>query len=256
MKTSRLLHDLDLARIALLTTAEKRVELSKLKASWPPYGYKPFRMTILDTLNIEAGPLAPLPQTKWAAIECAIRLWGTSPEEIAANLRVAEGLYHFACGLDVAGKRQEFYPLVLSPTEKLSASYWSPIVISVDKRPVVPFFDPRKSNKLSPLGRQFALSAAHQRIRVLEHDFRDIELAVFQFSNPKVGLRVAKPYFASDIDRLVEYDELLSKVQETYAIWNEIFAEREEKRRQESRGSEGEEFRLIAPLEARRRRRT
>jgi hypothetical protein len=251
VKTSRLLHDLELARICPLPEAEKRIELKKLRESWPPYTYQAFRKTIPDNLNVET-PLAPLSRMPWEVIELAIRHWAKSPDEIAANLRVASALYHFACDYEIAGKKHEFYPLVVSLTEKLSVSYWSSVIISIDKRPVVPFFDPRKSNKLTPLGRKFALSAMNERIRALESDFADVRLAVFQFSNPETGPRVAKPYYADELDRLFDYKELLAMVRETYTIWNEILKERKE----EGREKDKEEFRLKPTPEPRRRRRS
>jgi hypothetical protein len=224
LKTRRSLHDLDLARIAPLAKADKRIELAKLKDSFPPYGYKPFRLCILDILNVEAGPLAALPRTPWASVAEAIRLCGKSPEEIKANLRAAEGLFNFATDFEIVGRRHEFFPLAIGLSEKVS--YWSPVVLSFEGHATVPFFDPRKSNKLTPLGRRFALSAMHERIRVSDPDFADVRLAVFQFANSKEGPRTAKAYFADDLE-LFDYSTMDEMVRETYAIWTEILEERE-----------------------------
>jgi hypothetical protein len=223
VKTRRSLHDIDLARIAPLPKDEKRAELQKLKGTWPPYGYKPFRLSILDILNVEAGPLAKLARTSWEGVAASIRQHATSPDEILANLRAAEGLYNFASEYEIVGYRHEFYPLAVGLSEKVS--YWSPIVISLKGRPVVPYFDPRKSNKLTPLGRRFALSVMHERIRVADPDFADVDLAVFQFTSPKKGARVPKPHFSNDV-ALFDYESLDAMVRETYAIWDEILDER------------------------------
>ena len=223
MKTRRSLHDLDLARIAPLPKDEKQVELRKLKDSFPPYGYKPFRLSILDILDVQAGPLAALPRTPWRTIAAAIRQRGKSVAEIKANLRAAEGLFNFAKDHEIIGRRHEFYPLAIGLSERVS--YWSPVVISIAGRPVVPFFDPRMSSKLTPLGRNFVLSAMHERIRVSDPDFAEVGLAVFQFANSKEGPRAAKPHFADAIS-LYDYEAMDGMVRETYSIWNEILKER------------------------------
>lgn len=69
----RLLPDLDVARIAPLPPDKKRRALEGMRLGHPPYSYDPMRQSILDILNIEAGPLASVPRAPWSVIEAAVR---------------------------------------------------------------------------------------------------------------------------------------------------------------------------------------
>lgn len=236
MKTRRSLPEIDLARIAPLPVAEKRRALEQMKLGWPPYSYNPMRASNLDILNVSLGPLVEVPRTPWMPIASDItRRCHGDADAIAANLRAGEGLYNFATEFELVGRRHEFYSLAIGLSEKVS--YWSPVVIALDRRPVVPFIDPRRTKKLTSDGRRFVFSMMNEHIRIPDPDFSDVRLAVFQFENTKVGVRPVAPYFDDDLKlwTLAELDEM---VRETYEIWREVLEGREEEaRRAEKKGS-------------------
>lgn len=86
MKTRRL-PDLDVARIAPLPRDQKRRQLEDMRLGRPPYSYDPMRRSILDIMNIEAGPLASVPRAPWSIIEAAIRRRSRSADEEKATSR-------------------------------------------------------------------------------------------------------------------------------------------------------------------------
>jgi hypothetical protein len=213
---------------------QKRRELQNMKLKRPPYSYDPMRGSILDILNVQAGPLAELPRTPWDQIAGDIRRRGKSDDEIAANLRAAEGLYNFASEYSLVGQHHEFYPLALGLTEKVT--YWSPVVLAIEAKPVVPFLDPRRTKKLTRDARRFVFSVMHERIRVADPDFADVRLAIFQFENSLIGPRAPKPYYDDEIARW-DFDSLDAMVRETYEIWAEVLQERDMEARR--RGGSG-----------------
>ena len=231
----RRLPELDLARIAPMPRDQKRHALEQMKNGWPPYSYDPLRQSILDILNVSAGPLAVLPRTPWAFIAAEIAHRSKSDDERTANLRAGEGLFNFAEEYELVGNRHEFFPLALGLTEKVI--YWSPVVVAIDGRPVVPFFDPRRTKKLTADGRRFVFSVMHERIRVADPDFSDVRFAVMQFENTKIGVRPAKSYFDDGLV-LWDFNQLDEMVRETYEVWREVLEERiTEARRAGGKGS-------------------
>ncbi|MEM9495104.1 MAG: hypothetical protein AAGA09_03800 [Pseudomonadota bacterium] len=151
---------------------------------------------------------------------------------------MARGLYIYAEEHSVRGRHHDFYPLSLGTTEKVT--YWSPIVVALEGRACVPFFDLRKSHKMTKLGKRFAFSAMHERIRASDPDFDEVAFAIVQFSSEKEVPR--KPSFCFDEEfELFDFEELDAMTRETYEIWYEIL----DGRRYEARRSGGESGSII-----------
>lgn len=223
MKT-RPLPDLDVARIAPLPREQKRKALESMKLGRPPYSYDPMRRSILDILNIEAGPLAPVPRAPWSLIEAAVRRQSRSADEETANVAVAKALYDYATLQSIVGRRHDIFPLNIGVSEKLI--YWSQAVVAVDGRPVVPFIDPRRATKRLTAGaRRFVFSVMHERF-MADPDLSEVEMCIVQFASQDNGDRTPVLYFADGLE-LHDFDALDAMVQETYAIWNEVLEERD-----------------------------
>jgi hypothetical protein len=194
------------------------------------------RRSILDILNIEAGPLASVRRAPWPSIEAEICRHSRTSEESKANVAVAEALYAYVDEHKVAGRRHEIYPLNIGISEKVT--YWSQAVISIDRHSVVPFIDPRRATKqLTVAARHFVFSVMHERC-LADPDLVDIGLCIIQFASSDDGSRSPKLYFDNGID-LLDFKTLDLMVQETYAIWREILEERETDTRRRGTGTHG-----------------
>jgi hypothetical protein len=220
---TRPLPDTDLARIAPLPLDQKRNALEALRLGHPPYRYTPVRGSFSDILNLEAGMFDPgrVPFDKIAA-EIRKKSWSDDEEE--ANLRVAEGLYDFVTLHRLRGRRHDFYPFAIGVGA--SVIYWHSAILLVDGQPFVPFFDPRRSKLLTSLGRRFAFSMMHQRIREGSPDFKDVRFGIFQFEKTEEGPRPPKLYTDYGV-ALFSLDELERMVAETYELWREVCEGRE-----------------------------
>jgi hypothetical protein len=174
----------------------------------------------------------------WEAVAAEVmRRCKRSDEEVSANLRVAEGLFRYAEALTLAGRRHEFFALPLGVIAKVN--FWSPVVVAIDGRATVPFFDPRRAKKLTERGRRFAFSVMHERIRAADPDFSDVALAIYQFENTDAGMRPAKPYFDDGVS-LFGFHDLADMTRETYEMWHEVLDEREEEVRRRAAGMKGD----------------
>ena len=223
MKT-RPLPDLDVARIAPLPRDQKRRALEGMKLGRPPYSYDPMRQSVLDILNIEAGPLASVARAPWPVIEAAIRRRSRSADEESANVAVAKALYDYATLHSFAGRRRDIFPLSIGVSEKLV--YWSQAVVAVAGRPVVPFIDPRRATKrLTVTARRFVFSVMHERC-LADPDLNDVDHCIIQFASSDDGSRSPTLFFANGVE-LYDFDALDGMVQETYALWNEVLEERD-----------------------------
>ncbi|MBV1702502.1 MAG: hypothetical protein KGQ46_11855 [Hyphomicrobiales bacterium] len=228
------LHSLDLARIAPLTIEQKRIELRRLKEGRPPYSYKPVRLSLPEILNVDAGPLGIVPRAPYEQVAKEIERQSTSEAEKNANLTLASTLYKYVDSNGLSGRRNEFFPLVIGTTVKVS--YWVPAVVALDGRPTVLFIDPRRTKKLTEVSRRFVLSVMNQRIRVADPDYSEVELAIMQFNGDKKDktLRIPKIHTAAGIS-LFDYDTINSMIKETYKILREVWVEREELQKRDTR---------------------
>lgn len=231
----RPLPDLDLARIAPLPIDQKRNALEALRLKRPPYSYNPGRKFQPDILNIEVGPLGSVPRASLEQVLEQVCRASKTPEEETANVLFAAALYRFATENELFGRKHEFFPLSVGVSEKVQ--YWVPGVVKLLGRPTVLFIDPRRSTRLTDVGRRFAFSVMHERIRAADADFANVELTIIQFDDRDKQKRVARPYFASGVE-LFSFETLDFMVRETYEIWREVLKEREREERPSRRSGE------------------
>lgn len=234
---------MDLARIAPMPREQKRRELEKMKSGRPPHSYDPFRREILDILNVTPGPLAAGPRTPWSVVSAEICKRSKTAAEAVANLGVAEALYRYGVEHDVSGRGQEFFPLAIGVSEKIS--YWSPAVVGLMKAATVLFIDPRRFKKLSSDARRFVFSAMHERVRAADPDYAKVTLGIIQFGSLKVLVdgveneyRTPKLFTDAGVI-LYSFDQLDEMVRETYELWREILEERDADARRRGTGTSG-----------------
>jgi hypothetical protein len=229
-----LLPETDLARIAPQPIEHKRNALEAFRLSFPPYSYLPLRKSLADVLNAQTGFLPAGERVPFQTLAKIIDGASRSEAEYEANLRVAEGLYNEAVAKEYRARKQEFFPLNVGVGSKIS--YWHSFILNVAGEPLVPFFDPRRgSTNLTALGRRFAFSVMHQRIRVADPDYANVRLGIFQFTVPEKGPRVPKLFTDQGV-ALFSFDELEAMVRETYEIWTEVYLQRTDRERKRGRG--------------------
>ncbi len=224
----RRLPEIDLARIAPLTTDEKYIALRRQKVANPPYSYDPLRGVLSDILDVEyplTGRAAP---TSWEKIDRKLVSLARKPEELKANRKLAEMLYHHAVAEGLKGRSEDFFPFPIGMTGKVR--YWFRLSYIRKDRLVVPFLDPRKQNSLGPKGRRFAFSMMHQAIREADPDFEAASFEIVHFGRAMNGGRTMNVY-SDDTVELFSFEELDAMVRETYEIWAVVLREREEEAR-------------------------
>ncbi len=216
---------------------DKRNALEQLKLGYPPLSLNPMRGSILETFNVEAGPLASAtPRTSWPTISRAISKLCGSENERKANLAAGHALYRYAAEKGLTGRHHDFFSLAMGVSRKVT--YWSNAVVAIDGKPFVPFIDPRRTRRLTRTARQFVFSVMNERIRVADPDFADVGLAIIQFDNPEHGPRTATPWFDEGIE-LFSFETLDKMVRETYEMWAEVLAKREADAHEAGKASRG-----------------
>jgi hypothetical protein len=231
------LSEIDLARVCPLPVDQRRNALEQIRYGHPPYSYAPVRTNFSDLLNVQAGMMGALPRTPWQRIEREIRRRSFSDAEEKANLRVGRGLFDYVEERGLSGRRHEIFPLALGTTTKVV--FWHPVVLSIDKRPLIPFFDPRRAKALTVQGRRFVFSVMHERIRAADPDFAEVSLGIFQFSLSEKGPRI--PILYTDLGvTLFTFDELDQMVRDTYEMWREVCEGRAADTRRKAAGKRGD----------------
>lgn len=234
----RRLPETDLARIAPLSTDQKRRALQQLKLGHPPFSYEPVRRTWHDILNVQPELFTPAAPTAWPQIERQIRKLSRSQEEFDFNIEVAASLHATAISRDWKARDHEIYPLALGVTG-IKVEFWLPLILAIDGAPLVPFFEPRRSSlRLGESGRRFVFSSMHERIRVPDPAMAEVRLGIFQFDQTPGGGRVLRMHTDLGVE-LYSYDQLDQMVSETYAIWQEILEDREAETRRRAGDQRG-----------------
>jgi hypothetical protein len=221
---------IDLANIAALPRPDRLPALRAFKAGSPRFSYRLVRLAAPDIFNAQSDLLGTIPPTDFEKIRHRIEANGTTPDEIKANIEVAESLHAYAIDKLVRAKKHYIAPFQLSGAVGIEVSYWLDLVLSLDGRLIIPFLDPRRSHALTSEGRRFAFSMIQEKARTIDPDLADAELAIFQFTAIGDGRRLLKVHVAGTMT-LMTYDELDMRVSETYADWELVQAERAEERR-------------------------
>lgn len=232
----RPLPDIDLARIAPLPVEMQRKQLEQIRYGRPPFSYGPLRGCFHDIFNIQPEMFAAASPTAWQVIEDALRRKCKSADELKANLAVARGLHQFATDTNILGRSQEFFPLAMGAGRKVS--YWLPMVLSYQERPIIPFIDPRRTRGLTREGRRFAFSMMHERTRAADPDYEGVELAIFQFGDAGNDQRNPVLHVDQGVS-LFTLEQLDAMISATYTLWQEVCEEREVETRRRGTGTTG-----------------
>lgn len=233
--TTLLLPDIDLARIAPQRDDMKRKSLEQMKGGFSTFSYKPVRGCFGDIFNIQPDlDLGAAEPTPWAMIEAELHKHSRSDEEFTYNRRVALGLHDFAESGRVYGRRQEFFPLLMGMSHKITL--WLPMILAIDEQASALFIDPRKTRGLTAEGRRFAFSMMHERIRAADEDFADVRLTIVQFGDPSDDRRAVRLHTDEGV-KLYSREELEQMVASTYDMWREVLEERERKARGRATGT-------------------
>ena len=233
--TTRLLPDIDLARIAPQRDDMKRKSLEQMKGGFSTFSYKPVRACFSDIFNIQPNlDLGAAEPTPWPVIEAELRKRCRSDEEFTFNRRVALGLHDFTRSGRVFGRRHEFFPLSMGMGQKVTL--WLPMILAIDEQASALFIEPRRNRGLNAEGRRFAFSMMHERIRAADEDFADVRLTIAQFGDTSDDRRAVRLHTDEGIE-LYSRDELEQMVASTYEMWREVLEERERKARGRATGT-------------------
>ena len=218
---------------------QQRKALEQIRYGRPPFSYAPFRAGYHDIFNVQPALFGPVRPTDWSILEANLARKCKSDDELEANIRVAKGLHEFAMASDIIGRSQEFFPLGMSAGRKVT--YWLPMILAIDKRPLVPFVDPRRSRGLTTAGRRFVFSMMHERIRVADPDYAETGFGIFQFGEGEGDVR--RPVLHTDeAVELYSLDDMETMVNATYQLWREVCEEREAEARRKATGTRGPLF--------------
>ncbi|HJW80237.1 MAG: hypothetical protein ACJ8DU_02170 [Microvirga sp.] len=239
MKTTLLLPETDLARIALLPTDEKVVALRKFRSGRPRHSWAPFRGTLKGIFNTRKA-LLDVPSCVLADVEAAImRACRANPDWLEPNLELGRLLFQHTIksGFDAIEQGFAAVPIGFGASVK----FWHDFFQVQNDRPVIPFVDPRRGQGLTRLAKKFVFSAMYHHIGT--GDFVDATFQIYQFPLLQKGASerfvVIHHFSISDV---VDLDSLNAGVQETYELWFELLYEREQEARKKKRAVGGDEF--------------
>lgn len=234
--TTPLLSDTDLARLGALSDDMKRSALRQMKSGFSTFSYKPVKSAFSDIFNVQLGMFGPVSPTPWAVLEAQLTKACKAGAELRNNLQVGKALHDYATSRNIKGRHHDFFPMPMGVGKKVT--FWLPMVLALDSKPYAIFIDPRRSKGLTQLGRRFAFSMMHERIRAADEDFAGLNLGIIRFDDDVDGGRSVR-FFSDEGVSLYSLEELESMVASTYRIWQEVWNERTAETRRKGTGTGG-----------------
>lgn len=232
MKT-RPIPDIDLARIAVRSPDEQRLHLRQLRFFRPTHTLNPFRAAVPDLVNLQHPMLGIRERTRWEIVEHAIENSKESVDGIARNLAVAKALYDFGSQTDITSFARPANRWTVG--YGYSVAYWNSFYSTWEGRGAHVYFDPRLTHPLGDAGRRFAFSMMHQRLRVDDPDYAELDLVIVGFGRGLASQRTVQVHRATGL-KLYTYDQLNEMIEVTYALWFEELARREAEARRAAGG--------------------
>ncbi|WP_315719911.1 MULTISPECIES: hypothetical protein [unclassified Bradyrhizobium] len=234
MKINRLLHETDLARTALLSKDEKRIQLRRIRDFVPTFSWSPFKHCLPGIFQARKS-LLDLPKVTWADVEAAIRAkCKKHPNWLNGNIDLARLMFDHVSRSGMKAREWSFGALPVGHSS--AVKFWPDFYCVEDDRPLILHSDPRRGHGLTSLARKFVFSSMYHHIATRsDFDSALFKIAVFPVDDENDCRRI-KLYQMRE-DELIDLDVLTAAIQETYQMWFEILDEREREARRASKGT-------------------
>ena len=216
----RLLPITDLARIATMEPSLRLHALRQVKSGGGSGSYEPTRRKLPDIVNRRVGAFPPK-RTSWQQIESDISRLSKSDHEERMNKTAAKAIRRYCDENEVEARELDGFPLSFSIGVKLRC--WSPALFLYKDRMATPFFDMRRTYRLTREGRRFMFSVMHIALRENNPDYQNVEHEILHLT--KTSDRNIRVISERGM-RLFSYDELETMVRDTYELWHSILEER------------------------------
>lgn len=217
MKLPRL-SEIDLANNAARPPAEKRKALEEIaaKGGW---GYGPVRDQNFNIFHpkdpMGLAERTPLLSNIIRELEKSCKY----VDQLNACIEVANAIWFWR--KDEVGQAVE-RPLPGMPIGALGVvRFWVNFVAIYNGRPTFFFFDYRRGNGLTALGRCVGFSLMHEHIRTTYPEFANAQLAIVQMPANSRGKRKLSVHTDEDVD-LYSLAQLQAMVTDTYAVWEDV----------------------------------
>lgn len=218
----RRLPETDLARIAPLSVDEKWKALRSFNSGGGSWSYDPARS---QNFNI-ANPINPLgllsARPSIEKIRGLVSTNCTCDQQEDSCLEVID-LFEAWYRDSAIGAVERHIPSMAIGSLGL-VRYWENFFARIDGCNTFMFIDYRRQKGLTSAARKFVFSMMHQQIRISDPDLFDANLLILRFPQWKHGRFITADFAAHD--DLYSLSELSDMIDETYAIWLKVLAEK------------------------------
>jgi hypothetical protein len=225
---SNRLPETELANWSFLSPDEKRFELEKFERPKKIIGsYEPFRRVFPDAVN-QQFPLfgETLSAVGWQTIEARlVQECRGDADKIRMNKRILGATHEYALANGITATALDVVPLRF--VGGVPYDFGLNLLIRYRDRAVVAFLDMRRSNRLRQNGLSFVFSALHHRFREAYPDYAEVGTEIWRYGTTTNRKLTPLSYSGA----LLDWDEMVSDVRETYLIWDEVRRGGEERRR-------------------------
>lgn len=211
------LPETDLARFMAIsdqTTLEQAID--QFDAGHGIWSYDPVRASTPDLLGASTPLFGKSPRAPWEKIERQIRSACYMAAQAEANALVGKVLYDES--LKKGWSATNYMIGSLSAGYGEAVRFWDDVVISEEGRPLVAFFDHRRSSGTTNAAtRRIIFSMQHVGVRDRYPDLAKVRLAVIRFP-ANGGTRSMSVEYCDEIG-LLSYEELNSRMTNVYRTW-------------------------------------
>jgi hypothetical protein len=231
MKKYQLPQD-DLANICTMPWGDQRRMLERKRSFVPPHSLNPVRNEILALHGVRLSLFPEAGVDDGSAIRAFVSSMRRSQDKLPNKLR-AEAIIEFRRSFVQNAVEYPFRVHRITIDNAISLTH--SLAIESRGQGFIPYYDLRKSGKLTERARDFVFAMNFHLILDALSEFRQFGLIVLNYWEESANLKGLTPYVFNGRPRYT-YEELTDMIARTHELWLEVLEERMHREAQDDAG--------------------
>lgn len=221
MKKYQLPQD-DLANICTMPMRDQRPMLERKRSFVPPHSLNPVRNEVLALHGVRLTLFPDATVEDAAAIKAFLASMRREQDKLPNKLR-AEAIIEFRRTFVQSAIEYPFRAHRITIDNSVSLTH--SLAVESGGKGYIPYYDLRKSGKLTERARDFVFSMNFHLIVDALAEFREFGLIVLNYWEESANVKGLTPYFFTGRPRY-SYEELTDMIARTHELWVEVQEER------------------------------
>jgi hypothetical protein len=212
----------DLANICTMQLKDQKRMLERKRSFKPPHSLNPVRNEMLALHGVRLGLFPDDVMDDKSAIKAFVASMNREQDRQPNKCR-AEAIMQFRRSFVQSALEYPFRSHRITIDNSLSLTH--SLALQSRGKGYIPYYDLRKSGKLTERARDFVFSMNFHLIIDALSEFREFGLMVLNYWEESANVKGITPYFFSGRPRYT-YEELTDMIARTHELWLEVLEER------------------------------